>query len=117
MMDRLRDCARAAGAQIDDALEALVAPVRGRGLGRMWPGLLLTALLAWVVWQVAPLLVGAMVNKMLMVTSGAVAGYWIDRWLFPYARPHDLCGTDFEAAQLRRAIIVAASMLSMANAF
>lgn len=113
----LRNLARSAGTRIDDAIEAVVAPMRGCGIGRMWPGLLLTALLSWVVWQIAPLLVGAMVNKMLMVTSGGVAGYWIDRWLFPYARPHDLCGTDFEAAQLRRAIIVAAAMLSMANAF
>lgn len=113
----LRNLARTTGARIDDALEAVVAPMRGCGIGRMWPGLVLTVVLAWVVWQVAPLLVGAMVNKILMVTAGGVLGYWIDRWLFPYARPHDLCGRDFEAAQLRRAIVVAASMLATANAF
>lgn len=46
----------------------------------------------------------------------AYAGYWIDRYLFPYARPHTLEGLEGIAAQLRRALIVSAGVIALAIA-
>ena len=70
--------------------------------------------------------------KFVLVTSGAVLAYWLDRSLFPYARPHECLparncpgggSTDaqeayrytiaFAAACLRRALIVLACVLGL----
>ena len=49
-----------------------------------------------------------------LVTLGAVLAYWIDRSLFPYARPHT-CTSDLQiaGAWLRRALIVLACVLGL----
>lgn len=75
--------------------------------------------------------------KLSLISLAAVAGYWLDRALFPYARPdgylqRDWRGVDggrwfdadyqvavgyervFAAALLRRAIIVGATVLGVA---
>lgn len=72
--------------------------------------------------------------KLSLITSAAWAGYWIDRSLFPYARPdafltqpYSLGGPcvpgkvlersneiAFAAAQLRRALVIAAAMIGVA---
>ncbi|MFG6287083.1 putative holin [Pseudomonas aeruginosa] len=52
---------------------------------------------------------------MVLVTLGAVAGYWIDRSLFPYvARPHE-CSANLVVvgAWLRRGLIVLACILGL----
>ena len=70
--------------------------------------------------------------KLALVMLGAVLGYWIDRSLFPYARPHECLpnrncpgggATDpqeafrytvaFAAACLRRSLIVLACVLGL----
>lgn len=100
-------------------------------------------------WQVATVLLGALIYflapqqlpvslyKLSLVTMGGVVGYWLDRALFPYARPDSFIrivdmhrahvdGPIFQkriiddnevstlnTAMLRRAIIVAAVMIAI----
>lgn len=56
------------------------------------------SVLAWIVTQLA---------------VGAMAGYWIDRALFPHARPGDVDGDAVEArhARYRRAGLIAAGAI------
>lgn len=81
-------------------------------------------LLAAVVALLAPQQLPVTVYKLSLVAMAAVAGYWLDRSLFPYARPDriaDLGMTQldmpywliFSVAMLRRAGIVAAAMLAV----
>lgn len=101
---------------------------------------LIALLLAVLVWAIAPQQLPVSLYKLSLVTLAGVVGYWLDRSMFPYARPdeflpdttrvHDVPGTDEpmctmlvapEDAQLklagmamqRRALIVAATMLAM----
>jgi len=114
---------------------------------RMSGWLLAALLLAALVWLLAPQQLPVSLYKLSLVSMAAVAGYWIDRSLFPYARPDsfladesvdepdegsppvDWRGTDgpdelivsagdsqprlLAAAMLRRAVIVAATMLAV----
>jgi len=69
--------------------------------------------------QFAGTLVAVTLYKAHLLSLGGWGGYWLDRALFPYARPDTFLGgeaTDrtaavFNAAQLRRAIIVAACLI------
>jgi hypothetical protein len=45
------------------------------------------ALLTLLVWLMAPQQLPVTVYKMSLVALAGLAGYWIDRSLFPYARP------------------------------
>lgn len=96
--------------------------------------------LALLVWAIAPQQLPVSLYKLSLVTLAGVVGYWLDRSMFPYARPDEflpdteraidvpeagdqvctllvapdesqlrLAGT----AMLRRALIVAATMLAM----
>lgn len=77
-------------------------------------------------------LLSVTVYKLSLVYLAGVVGYWIDRELFPYARPDGLLGQFLNAshqttaqgylqglalafglAQLRRALIVGAAMLAV----
>lgn len=74
--------------------------------------------------------------KLSLVTMAAVIGYWLDRSLFPYARPDSFiepddgeecsvgeaadedrtfmpCSIAFAAAMLRRALIVGCAMIAI----
>lgn len=115
-------------------------------LPRMADWLLVTLLLGLLVWLLAPQQLPVSLYKLSLVSLAAVTGYWIDRSLFPYARPDifveqaalDLASDTLDlasdapesglsvlrcetaqvallanAAMLRRAIIVAAAMLSI----
>lgn len=75
--------------------------------------LLVALLLTLAVWWLAPQQLPVTLYKLSLVTVAAVAGYWIDRGLFPYARPDQVADELINAAMLRRAIIVAAAMLAM----
>jgi hypothetical protein len=96
-------------------------------------GWLLTAAgLLLVIGLVSPQQLPVVVYKLALITLAAVVGYWLDRSLFPNARPghylhhdhpdvalghhpvRDGCIQVFAAAQLRRAIIVAAVCLGVA---
>lgn len=54
---------------------------------RMADWVIAAALLTLLVWLLAPHQVPVTVYKLSLVALAAVAGYWIDRSLFPYARP------------------------------
>lgn len=64
-------------------------------------------------------LVAVTAYKAHLMALGGWGGYWLDRALFPYARPDTFMGaaaTDrtvavFNASQLRRAIVVAACLI------
>ncbi|TAG44305.1 MAG: hypothetical protein EAZ30_17330 [Betaproteobacteria bacterium] len=115
---------------------------------RMFDWLIAAVLLAVLVWCIAPQQLPVSLYKLSLVALAAVAGYWIDRSLFPYARPdfflqlgefedapEPLCEEPSDdadtstlelhaapdeallrlmgVAMLRRAIIVAATMLAV----
>ena len=98
--------------------------------------LLAIVTLAFVVW-VSPQQGPVIVYKIALVLLAGVAGYWLDRWVFPYARPegylkrewrsHDVFWPDdkadfevvnehmqaFAASMIRRALIIAGAMLAV----
>ena len=54
---------------------------------RLWGWLLMTLVLLAAVWLIAPQQLPVSLYKLSLVTLAAVVGYWLDRSLFPYARP------------------------------
>ncbi|MDO5623817.1 MAG: putative holin [Pseudomonadota bacterium] len=64
---------------------------------RMTDWLLIALALMALVWLMAPQQLPVSVYKLSLVTMAAVAGYWIDRALFPYARPHQFLADDDKA--------------------
>lgn len=100
--------------------------------------LVLAAILLLAVAIVAPPQLPVVLYKATLLALAAVVGYWLDRALFPYARPDGYLhrdwryGTDepegdvdypvvagYEAvflwAMVRRALVVGAAMLAMAT--
>jgi hypothetical protein len=76
----------------------------------------ISVLLTIAIALLAPQQLGVTLYKLSLVALAAVAGYRIDRSLFPYARPDDLSlspGIETAAAQLRRAIVVAACIIGV----
>jgi len=108
-------------------------------LPRLSLWLVISVLLLIVVALLYPQQLGVSLYKLSLVSMAGVIGYWLDRALFPYARPDgylahdprnrhnphpgDIEGADyrinngyhvvFAAAMLRRALIVAAAMLAI----
>lgn len=86
---------------------------------RMLDWLVIAATLTGIIYVIAPQQLPVTLYKLSLISIAAVVGYWIDRSLFPYARP-DVFLNDgpadvaFSAAQLRRAIIVAACVIGVA---
>ena len=58
-------------------------------LPRMSGWLFIVLLLMVAVWLLAPHQLMVSLYKLSLVTLAAVVGYWLDRSLFPYARPHE----------------------------
>lgn len=64
-------------------------------------------------------LIAVTAYKAHLMSLGGWGGYWLDRALFPYARPDTFMGgaaadrtaAVFNASQLRRAIVVAACLI------
>ena len=54
---------------------------------RLWGWALITLALLIAVWALAPQQLPVSLYKLSLVTLAAVVGYWLDRSLFPYARP------------------------------
>lgn len=75
----------------------------------------IAALLTLAIGILAPHQLGVTLYKLSLVSLAAVAGYWIDRGLFPYARPDELTLSESQvsAAFIRRAIVVAAVILGV----
>lgn len=91
------------------------------------------ALVAWISPQQGPVVV----YKLTLVLLAGYLGYWLDRWVFPYARPegylkrewrsHGVFWPDdqadfevvsghmqaFAASMIRRALIIAGAMLAV----
>ncbi len=92
---------------------------------RMFWWLLIAALLLVFVGVIAPQQLPVTLSKLSLVSVGGVVGYWIDREIFPYARPDKFLplsdrsprdpGRDLLAAacMLRRALVVGATMLGV----
>lgn len=85
--------------------------------------------LAGIVYWIAPAQLPVAAWKFALVSAAAYVGYWLDRQLFPYNRPHTLAtpevlenphvdpmGIILASAMLRRAIIVGAMMVSVSLA-
>jgi hypothetical protein len=85
-----------------------------KGLFRMWPAWVISLTLLVVIYYSNPQQIGVLLYKTSFISWGAVMGYWVDRWVFPYDRPHD--AKNLIAAEQRRAFIVCAAMLSFALA-
>ena len=86
------------------------------GVARMGTWLLVSLLTLVAIWIVAPQQVAVILAKFNLLALGAWLGYWVDRMAFPYSRPHEAKAAQAEAAQIRRALIIAAAMVSMALA-
>lgn len=82
---------------------------------RMLDWLTIAVLLTLAIGLLAPHQLGVTLYKLSLVSLAAVAGYWIDRSLFPYARPDELALSEREtvAAYIRRAIVVAACIVGV----
>ena len=102
--------------------------------------LIVAIILAVLVIPLAPQQIPVAVYKLLLITAAAFAGYYIDRELFPYARPDGYLALDnedrhgpvyrgpydadyrvasgyeliFAYAMLRRAIVVGACVVAVA---
>lgn len=118
-------------------IKALLKPERARVFDfvharrfRMLGWLVLALLLSVAVFLIAPHQISVSVYKLSLVVLGAYAAYWIDRALFPYARPDvflcRVCERSDKTPQeellwlgiagtsmLRRAIIVAAVVVAV----
>ncbi|WP_145551102.1 putative holin [Yersinia intermedia] len=111
-------------------LKKFIPPIKKPRLS----GWLLTAiLLLGIIGLVSPQQLPVVVYKLSLITLAAVLGYWLDRSLFPKARPgqylkHDVKLMEdgrypvqtglhmvFSAALIRRALIVSAVCLAVAT--
>lgn len=101
---------------------------------RMAGWLLVSLILTVAIAVTAPQQLPVSLYKLSLITSAAWVAYWIDRSLFPYARPDAFLSQPFSLgspcapeklikpelqlafglAQLRRAIIIAAAMIGVA---
>lgn len=91
-------------------------------LPRLSIALLISVLLLVAVAFIAPQQLPVSLYKLSLVTLAGVVGYWLDREMFPYARPdkpqlecRDVTALMHiqAAAMIRRAIIVGCAMLAM----
>lgn len=67
--------------------------------------------LAIVVAMVAPQQLGILAYKGALLAGAVFGGYWADRRLFPYSRPHEFYSSIH--SEYRRAVIVAACVLAV----
>jgi hypothetical protein len=107
-------------------------------LPRMMDWLLVAVVLSLFIFALSPQQLPVSLYKLNLITIAGVVGYWLDRSLFPYARPDTFQGQDIEhdaiddgdvlrfdlevfppndflfaVSMLRRAVIVAAAMIAV----
>lgn len=92
---------------------------------RMIDWLAFAAALSVAIAVIAPQQLPVTAYKLSLVSLAAVAGYWLDRSLFPYARPDQFRNWRgqflvdspeaivFIVAQIRRALIIAACVVGV----
>lgn len=93
-----------------------------RQIRMFWCALFALTLLA-VVWSISPQQGPVIVYKLALVMLAAFTGYWVHRWVFPYARPDRFLTREglvmanhkrvFAAALICRAIVVGCAMLAV----
>ena len=106
-------------------------------LPRMFEWLLAAVALCALIFLLAPQQLPVSAYKISLIAIAGVMGYWLDRSLFPYARPDSFLGSEttsksssdtplsfddhpeppndwlFAVSMLRRAVIVAAAMIAV----
>lgn len=90
---------------------------------RMLWSALFALLLIVLVAAASPQQLPVILYKVALVMLAPCLLYWVDRWLFPYARPDKFLTADgqvmvnhkrvFAAALIRRAIIIGCGMLAL----
>lgn len=96
-----------------------------RGPFRLFGWTIITVLLLLLLGILRPEQLQVVLYKLSLVTLGAVLGYWIDRAMFPYARPHTQisCNANIHSdpmmrtlpalLMLRRAVVVFACIIGL----
>ncbi|MBZ9610790.1 putative holin [Rheinheimera maricola] len=79
---------------------------------------IVAVILLFAIAMVSPQQLPVVLYKLALVTLASVLGYWVDRSLFPYDRPHTYAETGEDLmprglAMLRRALIVLACVLGL----
>jgi len=83
-------------------------------LPRLADWIVIAIVLTLAIAIIAPQQIPVTLYKLSLVSLAAAVGYWIDRSLFPYARPDDrLSDLQTASAYLRRAIIVGACIVGV----
>lgn len=95
---------------------------------RLFGWLIATVILIGLIALLSPQQLPVSLYKLSLVVTAGVVGYWLDRSLFPYARPDNFTikldpakeswvidgdGMAFALTMIRRAIIVGCAMLAM----
>ncbi len=88
---------------------------------RVGPWLVAALIMAAIVGLLYPHQLGVLLWSLTKLSLGAYLGYWIDRSIFPYARPGDYTVRDGSADAMaarallmrRRAIIIAAALIAL----
>ena len=89
------------------------APKRRARTPRMTFWALITLALLFSLAIVAPTKLPVVLYKWGLVTLGCVRGYWLDRALFPYARPDMVPSCERSMAGIRRALVVLGCVLGL----
>jgi hypothetical protein len=80
---------------------------------RAWPWLVAALFTTLIVGLLAPHQLGLLAWALSKLSLGAYLGYWVDRSLFPYARPDRMLDNSPDLAMLRRALIVSACVIAL----
>ncbi|MGP9798169.1 putative holin [Halomonas sp. 86] len=83
---------------------------------RIGPWLILAIITSIAVGFLYPHQLGVLLWSLTKLCWGAYLGYWIDRSMFPYARPGNLLALSASSLglfMLRRTIIIAATILAL----
>jgi len=79
-----------------------------------WQWWLLSAAGIAALWWLAPHQLPLLVWIATQTAVGGVCGYWLDRAMFPGARPGDVDPAEARHARYRRALLIAAGALAVA---
>lgn len=83
---------------------------------RMTATLIVAICLCLAIAAIAPHQLPVTLYKLSLISAAGVGGYWLDRELFPYARPDRYPADESfltAVAMLRRAVIVSAAMIAV----
>ena len=85
------------------------------GFFRAWPVALVAAALLAITFLSSEISAVIVLYGFGKLALAGYLGYWLDRWIFPYGRPHEQQGQDAEIfASIRRVLLVAACLVSAA---